>query len=108
MSSTQMMKGLFSDFGDIHNQTIESGKLSIDEWSKILKYKGQFNNLLFIDDTPSITIQYLENGVRRLVKEHDVKVIMIDYLQLMTLSKNDRFGRNREQEVGFCLQTLSV
>lgn len=101
MSAVQMMKGLFSDFGDIHNQTVESGKLSHDEWAKILKYKGRFNNLLFIDDTPSITIQYLETNVRRLVKEHGVKVIMIDYMQLMTLNKSDRFGRNREQEVSY-------
>jgi replicative DNA helicase len=101
MSSTQMMKGLFSDLGDIHNQTIESGHLSHDEWGKIFKYKGQFNNLIFIDDKPSITIQYLESNVKRLVKEHGIKVIMIDYMQLMTLNKSDRFGRNREQEVAY-------
>lgn len=106
MSSVQMMKGLLSDWGDINNKILESGKLSNDEWDKILKYKGTFNNLLFIDDTPSITIQYLESNVRRLVKEFGVKVILIDYIQLMELSKSDKQGKTRDQEVGYISKNI--
>lgn len=106
MSGMQLMKGLLSDFADTNNPIIESGKLNEDEWSKVLKYKGTFKNLLFIDDTPAITIQYLETNIRRMVKEHGVKIIMIDYLQLMDLTKNDKFGKNREQEVSFISKNI--
>ena len=68
----------------------------------------QYCVLVVIDDTPGINLQYLEMRIRALVKSHGIKVIIIDYLQLITLSKSDTYGKSREQEVSYLSKSLKL
>jgi replicative DNA helicase len=54
---------------------------------------------LFIDDTPSLSIFDLRAKARRLVSQHGIRIIIVDYLQLMTAGGNGKGGGNREQEI---------
>ena len=82
-----------------------SGRLSPLEWNQInTRIDELFSAKLFIDDTASLSIFELRTKARRLVREHDVKIIIIDYLQLMNAS-GMKFG-SREQEVSMISRSL--
>ena len=76
-----------------------------DEWERLDKnHKFLYNAPIYIDDTPSLSVFELRTKARRLVREHGVKMLMIDYLQLMNASGMN-FG-NREQEVSMISRSL--
>jgi replicative DNA helicase len=105
MSSLQLVNRLISCESEIQADRIRSGKLSHDEWSQLeSKIKPLENAPIFIDDTPAISIFELRAKCRRLSKQHNVEVIIIDYLQLMT-GPPDIKG-NREQEVSIISRSL--
>ena len=84
MSNVQLVNRLISNVCEIPGNKMLNGQLSPDEWSKLDKNMGTLNGApLYIDDTPGLSIFELRTKARRLVKEKDVKIIMIDYLQLM-------------------------
>jgi replicative DNA helicase len=85
---------------------IRSGKLSPSEW-KTLETNTKPLGLapLYIDDTPALSIFEFRSKVRRLHTNNGIKIIIIDYLQLMTASGQGDKG-NREQEVAFISRTL--
>ncbi|MGV4528845.1 replicative DNA helicase [Ornithobacterium rhinotracheale] len=98
MPSVQLITRLIVGETGLDNDKIKKGTLSADEWNHLYaKVKTLENAPLFIDDTPGLNIFDLRAKCRRLVAQHDVKVVIIDYLQLMT-SKNST-GGNREQEI---------
>lgn len=97
MPSKQLTKRLISQESEVDLHKFKSGKFQDWEWEKILHRGGEISNLpIYIDDTPAITLLELRAKSRRLVDEHGVKQIIIDYLQLMSGSGN---SRNREQEI---------
>ena len=84
---------------EIPSEKIKSGQLADYEWQQLdYKLRDLLDAPLYVDDTPSLSVFELRTKARRLVREHGVKVIIIDYLQLcdMTTGQNNR---NREQEV---------
>ena len=84
---------------------IKSGRLSQIEWDQLMSRIKHLNGApLYIDDTPSLSIFELRTKARRLVREHQVKFIIIDYLQLMNAS-GMKFG-SREQEVSMISRSL--
>jgi replicative DNA helicase len=105
MDGEQLIHRLLSDLSSIDNNTLSSGDLKPYEENMLNLAQQKITNLFMIDDTPAITIQYLESKVRKAVQK-GVKFIIIDYLQLMTLTDKDRKGRNREQEIAFITQNL--
>ncbi|MCH5308864.1 MAG: replicative DNA helicase, partial [Prevotella sp.] len=84
MSNVQLVNRLISNACEIEGSKILNGQLKPDEWDRLDK---RINNLLgaplYIDDTPGLSVFELRTKARRLVREHGVKLIMIDYLQLM-------------------------
>ncbi len=75
------------------------------EWDQLMsRIKHLYSAPLYIDDTPSLSIFELRTKARRLVREHDIKMIIIDYLQLMNAS-GMKFG-SREQEVSMISRSL--
>lgn len=107
MSSVQLVKRLMSNVCEIPGEKLKTGRLESHEWVQLdTKLKDFENKPLYIDDTPSLSVFELRTKSRRLVREYGVKVIIIDYLQLMNASGMS-FG-NREQEVSTISRSLKV
>lgn len=99
MESEQLMKRMLCAEGNIDAQALRNGNLSGTDWSKLMMAMGVISNApLFIDDTPGISVEEIRRKCRKLKREYGLSLILIDYLQLVTLlhSKN---GENRQQEV---------
>ena len=106
MSSVQLMTRLIVGETGLSGTLIRSGKLSPDEWKTLeTKTKPLGMAPLYIDDTPALSVFEFRSKVRRLHTNNDIKIIIIDYLQLMTASGQGDKG-NREQEVAFISRTL--
>ena len=105
MSNLQLVNRLISNVCQIEGSKIKSGQLSNAEWDQLMARIKNLNGApLFIDDTPSLSIFELRTKARRLVREHGIKMIIIDYLQLMNAS-GMKFG-SREQEVSMISRSL--
>lgn len=86
-------------------EKIKSGRLESYEWEQLdFKIKELYDAPIFVDDTPSLSVFELRTKARRLVREHGIKCIIIDYLQLMNASGMN-FG-SREQEVSTISRSL--
>ena len=106
MSSVQLMTRLVVSETGIHGQTIRSGKLTPSEWKTLeTNTKALGMAPLYIDDTPALSIFEFRSKVRRLKANNGIKIIMVDYLQLMTAAGHGDKG-NREQEVAFISRSL--
>ena len=97
MSKEQLVNRLFALQAPMDAQLLRSGNLADSDWSKLMEAAGQIAaSPLIIDDTPGISISELRSKCRKYKLEHDLKLVIIDYLQLMSGS-----GRSdsRQQEV---------
>lgn len=105
MSNLQLVNRLISNTCEIEGEKIKSGRLSDQEWDLLMsRVRNLYSSPLYIDDTPSLSIFELRTKARRLVREHQVKMIIIDYLQLMNAS-GMKYG-SREQEVSMISRSL--
>ena len=105
MSNVQLVNRLISNVCEIKGSHIQSGQLSPDELDRLDKRLGALlGSPLFIDDTPGLSVFELRTKARRLVLEHGVKMIMIDYLQLMN-ANGMRFS-SRQEEVSTISRSL--
>ena len=106
MSNLQLVNRLISNVCELESEKIKSGQLSQLEWDKLMtKIKMLYSAPLYIDDTPSLSVFELRTKARRLVREHGVKILIIDYLQLMT--GNGR-TESRQQEVSEISRSLKA
>jgi replicative DNA helicase len=105
MSNVQLVNRLISNVCEIQGSKILNGQLQQDEWERLDK---RLNKLLgaplYVDDTPGLSVFELRTKARRLVREHGVKIIMIDYLQLMN-ANGMRFS-SRQEEVSVISRSL--
>jgi replicative DNA helicase len=89
----------------VPGEKIKNGRLSMEEWRRLLTGTGGlYGAPLYVDDTPALSVFELRSKARRLVREHGIKLLIIDYLQLMTAS-GVKFG-SREQEVSSISRSL--
>jgi len=108
MSSVQLITRLISSETGLSSEKLRTGKLEKHEWEQLnVKVKNLEKAPLFIDDTPSLSIFDLRAKARRLASQHDIKIIMIDYLQLMTAGGSNKTG-NREQEISTISRNLKA
>ena len=103
MSNVQLVNRLIVNVCEIPGEKIKSGRLESYEWEQ-LDFKELYDAPIFVDDTPSLSVFELRTKARRLVREHGIKCIIIDYLQLMNASGMN-FG-SREQEVSTISRSL--
>ncbi|NDW19638.1 replicative DNA helicase [Dysgonomonas sp. 216] len=105
MSNVQLVNRLIVNTCEIPGEKIKNGRLEPYEWEQLdFKIKELYDAPLFIDDTPSLSVFELRTKARRLVREHGVRIIIIDYLQLMNASGMN-YG-SREQEVSMISRSL--
>ena len=106
MSSVQLITRLISAETGLSSEKLRTGKLEKHEWEQLnVKVKALESAPLYIDDTPSLSIFDLRAKARRLASQHQIKLIIIDYLQLMTAGSNQK-GGNREQEISTISRNL--
>lgn len=106
MSSVQLVKRMISGETEIHAEKLKNGKLEPYEWEQLnTKIKGLDDAPIFIDDTPALNIFELRAKCRRLKAQHGIKLIILDYLQLMGTAGDGR-NRNREQEISNISRSL--
>jgi len=97
MSRSEITMRMLSAEARVGLNNIRSGQLSDEEWSKLARRMGEISAApLFIDDSPNLSMMEIRAKARRLKQRHDLKLIVIDYLQLMTSGKR---VENRQQEV---------
>ena len=107
MSANQIIERMISDVSGVNNWNIRTGNLSDDEFAKIGDAMAEMAEIpIYIDDTSSMTIMELRNKARRAAHDHDIGVIVIDYLQL--LQGSDRYKGQRVQEVTEISQGLKI
>ncbi len=110
MSATQLVQRLFSMESGIDAGHIAQGKLSEDEWAKLMDNIGKLESSnLIIDDTPALSVFDLRAKCRRLKHKHNISMVIIDYLQLMQGgAENSSKGGNREQEISYISRSLKA
>lgn len=109
MSSVQLITRLISSETGLSSEKLRTGKLEKHEWEQLsVKVKDLEKAPLFIDDSPSLSIFDLRAKARRLASQHGIKLIIVDYLQLMTAGGNGKGGGNREQEISTISRNLKA
>ena len=108
MSSVQLITRLISSETGLSSDKLRTGKLADHEWQQLnIKVSDLESAPLFIDDSPSLTIFELRAKARRLASSHGIKLIIIDYLQLMNIGSSNKAG-NREQEISTISRNLKA
>lgn len=104
MSKEQLVNRLFSLESHVEAQNLRTGNLSDSDWSSLIEAAGILGKSnLIIDDTPGISVANLRSKCRKYKLEHNLGIIMIDYLQLMTGSRK---AESRQQEISDISRSL--
>lgn len=107
MSAVQLVTRLISSESELKSDKLKRGDLAGHEWEQLdSKIQGLIEAKLFIDDTPALTIFELRAKCRRLKQQHDIQMVVVDYLQLMS-GGGDARG-NREQEISQISRSLKA
>jgi replicative DNA helicase len=97
MSRTEITMRLLSAEARIRLKNMRDGTMSDDDWQRLVRKMGEVSEApLFIDDSPNLTMMEIRAKARRLKQRHDLRLIVIDYLQLMT---SGRKVESRQLEV---------
>ena len=106
MSKEQLVNRLFALESQVDSQNIRTGQLNDTEWEKLIETAGIIGKSnLIIDDTPGISIAELRSKCRKYKLEHNLSMIIIDYLQLMSGSGR---GDSRQQEISDISRSLKA
>lgn len=107
MSKEQLVNRLFSLESRVDAQVLRNGSLTDSDWEKLIESVGVIGSSnLIIDDTPGISISELRSKCRKYKLEHDLKLVIIDYLQLM--SGSSRRSDSRQQEISDISRSLKA
>ncbi|MBR1391591.1 MAG: replicative DNA helicase [Lachnospiraceae bacterium] len=107
MSKEQLVNRMFSLESRVDAQKLRSGNLTDEDWEMLTEGAGNVGrSKLIIDDTPGISISELRSKCRKYKLEHDLKLIIIDYLQLM--SGSGRRAESRQQEISEISRSLKA
>lgn len=99
MSKEQLVNRMLSLESHVDAQKIRTGRLNDEEWMNLVEGSANIaNSKLIIDDTPGISLAAMRSKCRKLKMEHDIQIVIIDYLQLMSGSSNNS-NASRQQEI---------
>lgn len=108
MSNVQLMLRMISSEAELESEKIKKGTLNEHEWVQLTQKVGKLSSAkIFIDDTPALSVLELRAKCRRLKTQHNIELIVIDYLQLMSGDTNGKGAPgNREQEIAYISRSL--
>lgn len=107
MASVQLITRMIASETGISSEKLRKGQMSDEEWQRLFNNVSELENApLYIDETPALSIFDFRAKCRRLVMQHGVKIIMVDYLQLMTANNGGK--GNREQEIATISRSLKA
>ncbi len=99
MSKEQLVNRMLSLESHVDAQKIRTGRLNDEEWMNLVEGSANIaGSRLFIDDTPGISLAAMRSKCRKLKMEHDIQIVIIDYLQLMSGDSNSN-ASSRQQEI---------
>lgn len=105
MNNVQLVNRLISNVCEVSGHKILTGQLDNEDWKRLdIKTRSLTTAPIYVDDTPGLSVFELRTKARRLVREKGVKIIMIDYLQLMN-ANGMKFG-SRQEEVSTISRSL--
>ena len=108
MSKEQLVNRMFSLESNVDAQHLRTGQLSDQEWEKLIESAGVIGRSnLIIDDTPGISISELRSKCRKYKMEHNLSMIIIDYLQLMSGSGRSESRQNEISEISRSLKAIA-
>jgi replicative DNA helicase len=108
MPKEQLVERLLCSLAKVDLSRLRTGHLLENDWPKLTKAAGGLHDAkIFIDDTPSISVMELRSKARRLKAEHDIGIIVIDYLQLMRGSANPESRQQEISEISRSLKALA-
>jgi replicative DNA helicase len=97
MSRTEIVMRMLSAEAKIRLQDMRGGRMTDDDWTRLARRMSEISEApLFIDDSPNMTMMEIRAKARRLKQRHDLKLVVVDYMQLMTSGKR---VESRQQEV---------
>jgi replicative DNA helicase len=106
MSRNEITMRLLSAEARISLQSMRTGKMNPDDWSRLARRMGEIAPApMFIDDSPNMSMMEIRAKCRRLKQQHDLRLVIVDYLQLMTSSRR---VDNRQQEVSELSRSLKL
>ena len=106
MSRSEIVMRLLSAEARIRLSDMRSGRMSDDDWTRLARRMGEISEApLFIDDSPNMTMMEIRAKARRLRQRHDLRLVVVDYLQLMTSGKK---VESRQQEVSEFSRSLKL
>ncbi|HUR31045.1 MAG TPA: DnaB-like helicase C-terminal domain-containing protein, partial [Saprospiraceae bacterium] len=109
MSALQLTHRLMSMVAEIPGSKLRNAQLEDYEWQQLNSAVERFSEVpIFIDDTPAINIFELRAKCRRLKMHHDIQLVIVDYLQLMTANPDQKKGGTREQEISSISRALKT
>ncbi|WP_326981843.1 replicative DNA helicase [Chryseobacterium sp. MYb264] len=109
MASVQLITRMIASETRISSEKLRKGTLDDEEWQRLFSNVSELENApLYIDETPSLSIFDFRAKCRRLVMQHGVRIIMVDYLQLMTAGGGGKGAGNREQEISMISRSLKA
>ncbi|MHB8062848.1 MAG: replicative DNA helicase [Ruminiclostridium sp.] len=107
MSKEQLVNRMLSSEAMVDGSKMKTGKLEDNDWQKVAKALGPLSEApIFIDDTPGVSITEIRAKCRRLKLEHNLGLVIIDYLQLMAGSRSK--SENRQQEISEISRSLKI
>jgi len=108
MASLQLVMRMFSSVGQIDQNRIRTGSLEDMDWPKLTSAMNLLHkSKIFIDDTPALSPAELRARARRLKREHDIDLIVVDYLQLMSVPDNRENRATEIAEISRSLKTIA-
>ena len=108
MSKEQLVNRLFALESQVDSQALRTGNLKDSDWEKLIEGAGIIGRSnMIIDDTPGISVSELRSKCRKYKLEHDIQLIIIDYLQLMSGSAGGR-SESRQQEISEISRSLKA
>ena len=109
MSKEQLVQRMLCAEAGIDAQRLRIGELEDNDWKKLVSAADRLSSAgIFIDDTPGITVMEMRSKSRRLKVEHDLKLVIVDYLQLMQGSSSNGRSENRQQEISEISRSLKA
>ena len=109
MSASQLAFRLISSIGRINATRLRTGQLEDEDWSRVnMAIKMLSDMKIFIDDTPALSPDVLRSKARRIKREHDLGLIVIDYLQLMQVPGSGENRTNEISEISRSLKALAM